>query len=414
MPKQVLVVGGGFAGLSAVNELARQRSAGLDISVRLVDRQEQSVFLPLLPDLISGRVRPRHICYDLAGHCRRHGADFVQADVKKIDLASRQVHTDRGIQHADAIVLAMGCETNWRGEDRLRPHMLELKCVQDGLRIRQRAWELLQSCQASGRQANIIVIGGGYTGFEIASHLAAMLRRRLKTRFSRLHQAVDITIMEIMPNVLHGVDDALRDWSVKAIKHYGVTVRTGMSVTSFLDERTVMLSDGTKVEDALVIWSAGVSPGPAASGLDAPKVRDGRLQVDTHLRLAGCEGVFAAGDVAGAIKPGAEKPLRMGIQFSLVGGRRAARNLAAGLRGQAMETFDPRDLGYLVPLAPGQAAGIVLGCHMRGRVPYALHYAMCLFRSWNWTNRVGAAIDLVRKRNGYELHPAETGETGTG
>jgi NADH dehydrogenase FAD-containing subunit len=76
----------------------------------------------------------------------------------------------------------------------------------------------------------------------------------------------------------------------------------------------------------------------------------------------------------------------------------AARNLAATLAGQTLEEFDPADLGYIVPLAPGRAAGVVLGTHLRGRVPYVLHYVMCVYRSWGLANKAAALLDLLHKR----------------
>ncbi len=399
MSKQVTVIGGGFAGLAAVQELTRRQKAGLDIRIRLVDRQPCSVFLPLLPDLISGRIRPRHLCFDLRSHCRRLGVEFLQQEVRHVDLAGKAIETGAGRSVSDGLVLALGCETNWHGHEHFKGVLPDLKGAAEGVAIRTRAWELVSDCRRRGTRANIIVIGGGYAGFEIASHIAAMLHRRLRVPYSRLNQIADIVILEVMDHVLHGVNDALRDWSVRAIGHYAVRVETKASVQQVVDATTLRLGDGRVVEDALAVWSAGVSAGPVAQELDVPKIREGRLAVEPTLNLPGHSEVFIAGDLAGARHPGQQDPLRMGIQFSLVGGTLAGRNLAATLSGRPMREFNPADLGYIVPLAPGRAAGVVLGVHLRGRLPYLLHYVMCLYRSWGMANRAGAFCDLLRKRD---------------
>jgi NADH dehydrogenase FAD-containing subunit len=107
--------------------------------------------------------------------------------------------------------------------------------------------------------------------------------------------------------------------------------------------------------------------------------------------------VFAAGDVAGPVLPGHDGPLRLAVQFSIAGGRCAARNVLRSTTGEPQRPFRAKDLGYVVPLAPGQAAGVVLGLEMVGRAPSLLHYMMCAARSWAWSDRVGILVDLLRR-----------------
>ena len=180
----------------------------------------------------------------------------------------------------------------------------------------------------------------------------------------------------------------MRDWARELMDGFGVAVRTGVTVDRF-DEGGVTLTDGTRKAPAAVIWGAGVTPGEAVADWESPRTKSGRLKVDEHLRAAGRERVFVAGDLGGPTAGGGGEPLRMGVQFSLMAGRQAAINVLRALHGEPLERFDPRDLGYIVPLAPGAGAGDILGWALHGRVPQMLHYLMCSFRSWGWANRLG-------------------------
>jgi len=389
----ILILGGGFAGLAAVDELWRRERAG--VSVRLIDRLAQSEFSPLLPDMISGRVRAGHVRFPIEPFCRGRGAEFTRAEAKAIDPAAGAVETAAGTFRAEQILVALGCETNYFGDQELPRRTVGLKRVDEGLAIRRRAEAALSS--GTGPAA-LLVVGGGYTGIEAASHLADLCRRRTGLRFARLRTAARILVVEKASDILGSVSPKVRRWARRLLERFSVEVRTETTIEHVGDDGSVVLSDGEEFADAVVVWSPGVTPGPAVAALGGePRVR-GRLVVDEFLRVPGRERIFAAGDVAGAVRPGAEgPPLRMGVQFSLMGGRTAARNVLAARAGREMEAFDPWDPGYIVPLAPGKAAGRIMGLPFRGRLPYGMHYFLCMFRSWGWPNRLGVLGDVLRR-----------------
>ncbi|MFO8007267.1 MAG: FAD-dependent oxidoreductase [Candidatus Brocadiia bacterium] len=393
MHERIIILGGGFAGLAAVGELARRGPPGL--AVHLVDRSEDSEFSPLLPDLISARVSARHMRHPLRPHCERLGARFTQAHVRRIMPDEVAVETDAGRFSADALLICIGCENNYFGDQQARAASIGLKTLEEGLALRRETRRWAERLLA-GAPSPVVVVGGGYTGFEIASHIAYTLRRLTGRTYDELRRACPLLIVDKAPQPLGNVSGSVRDWAVELIAQFGIELRTGCTVERF-EEDGVALSDGTQLPGALVAWAAGVTPGEAVGALEAPKGRRGRLEVDEFLRLPGRERVFAAGDVAAAVRPGDDGPLRMAVQFSLAGGVRAARNALRALAGATLEPFAPPDLGYVVPLAPGKGAGVVMGWEVRGRLPSLLHYAMCSARSWSWKDRFGVLADLLRR-----------------
>ena len=310
MPAEILILGGGYAGLAAAGTLARLRRRGADVRVRLIDRNACSVASPMLPDLISGRVGPDRLRHPLGPHCRRLGVEFVRADVREISVTDRQAATDRGSFRADGMIFCLGCENNYFGDEQMRARAPGLKSIAEALAIRSAAERLVDRARgdAGWRPAHLVVVGGGYTGFETASHLADLARRRVGGSFRRLRRFVRVLVVEKGDSVLRNVSPEVRLWAVRLMRAYGLEVRTGVTVASLEPPRAVALTDGTVLDGAMVVWTAGVSPGPACAALSAPGSRAGRLTVDDRLRLAGAERVFAAGDVAGAVRPGTGQP----------------------------------------------------------------------------------------------------------
>jgi NADH dehydrogenase len=395
---KVTILGGGFAGLAAAAELASHRA---EVSVRLIDRRQANVFWPLLPDVISGRIDTRHLAFPLAGHCRRLGVEFVRATVRSIDPVAARAETDAGTFEADFLLDALGCETNYFGRDDVRLQSIGLKSLREAVAIREAAATLL--ARDGVGPVHLVVVGGGYTGFEVASHLAYLAARLTRLEFRRLGRAARVVVLEKADDVLRNCSPDTRRWSRRLLAGIGVTLHTGVTIERF-EEEAVRLTDGRLLPRARVVWSAGVAPGEASAALSASH-GGGRLHVDRHLRLRGFERTFAAGDVAAPVPPGRHEPLRMGVQFSLSGGRTAAQNILRAADGRELLDFQPLDPGYLVPLAPGRAAGVVMGIEFRGRFPYLLHYFMGTVRSWGFANRCGVLGDLLLRLDGRGVFP---------
>jgi NADH dehydrogenase len=395
----IIVLGGGFAGLAAARELraCRQRH----FSVRLVDRRDASVFAPLLPDVISGLVSPRRLRAPLPPLCRRWGIRFTRAQVRGIDPHGPAVATDAGVIRASRLILCLGCETNYFGSREARERAVGLKSLREAQEIRARVLRLAETLRwpPGGPPARgVLIVGGGYTGIETAGHVALLLHEATGLSARAMRRAAAVTVVERSERVLGGAADHVRRLAAALAHSLGITVRTGCTVHRF-GHGAVTLTDGVQLGAGLVVWAAGVAPGEACDGMGAAKGLAGRLAVDEHLGLVGFPRVFAAGDVAAARPPGAGAPLRMAVQFSLAGGRCAARNALRSLQGREPLVFQPHDPGYVLPLGPGRAAGAVFGRELAGRSASLLHYLMCCARTWQWRDRLGVACDLLRSRS---------------
>lgn len=372
----------------------------------LIDRRRQAEFSPLYPDLISGRVWPRSLTMRLDRFARRCGAHFVQSPVRAV--GDGRVETDQGSFEADAICLTTGCVTNWFGRTQVRRHGFGLKSNAEALRLKRELQRRYEAARDTGRPCRVLVIGGGYTGFETASHAVAQLDRLARRDSWARDVPIRVEILDKAPEVLGMVAPEIRRWAAGLLESIGVRIRTNLSVDRLDEDHNAVLTDGTHISEALVVWTAGVSPGQVTDSIDAPRRAHGRLAVDEALRVEGKEKLFAAGDVAGPLGPEG-RPLRMAVQFSRLAGQQAGRNILAVLSGRAPEPFAPMDPGYVVPLAHNAGAGDILGLRTyHGPLPFYLHYLMCLLRNWTIKKRLLLLADLL------DLHWTERFRRGRG
>ncbi len=370
--KRVLVLGGGYAGLSAAARLARRRPS---LSVELIDARDAHHALPILPDVVGRAFRPRSLRYSLQRAAARFGFTFRCETVRAIHADAPSVKTDQGVCEGDALLVATGTRTSSLGLDFVGDHAYTLDDLEDAERLRHdladRPWQ------------TAVVCGGGYTGVELATAVRRWSRRQGLAR--------RILLADLAPTLCPLLAETFQQYVTRNVESVGISVRTETSVEDAGDD-WVQLSDGERIERALLLWSVGKAAPACVQEMPARKTKQGRLHVDPTLRFG--ERCFAAGDAAAFEHDGA--PLRMSVQFALTQGRHAAKNILRALDGAPLLPFRPYDPGYLVPMANDRACGEVLGCPVYGRIGIALHYLMCIARSVGFGNRRRTFADVVR------------------
>ncbi|MGM0599552.1 MAG: NAD(P)/FAD-dependent oxidoreductase [Candidatus Rifleibacteriota bacterium] len=360
---KIIIIGGGFAGLAAAEYLATSHKTH---QTTLIDKKDSSQFLPMLPDIVGQSLNPEALAYPLKEAAKRWNFDFLQEKVIKIDLREKVVHTESKKIPYDGLIICGGSKTNLSPCKSWVKPPYKLDSIENALEVRK----LVES----STQKRFIVCGGGYTGVELASNIDNFLKKiGLKRK---------VTIVERGSSLCSALPPRQIAFIEKEVRKAGIEVKTQTSMTGF-DGNKVSLSDGTDYDNALALWAAGVCTDDFIRQLSFNKDSQGRLEVDECLQLG--NGVFAAGDAAGFKYK--NKKLRMGVQFSLSEGQKAAENLLRHLDKKALKPFYPLDPGWVVPLANKRGCGTILGVQMFGRIPYFLHMLVCLGRSVGLKNR---------------------------
>jgi NADH dehydrogenase len=348
---QVVIVGGGFAGLAAARRLKN-----VPCEVTIVDRHNHHVFQPLLYQVATAGLSPGDIASPIRWILRKQPRlRVLLATVEHIDSAARQLILDRGERlRYDYLIVAPGATHSYFGHDEWSGAAPGLKTLDDALAMRHR---LLLAFEEAEREPNpvlqrrllsFVIIGGGPTGVEMAGALGEIARQVLRTEFDNVDPAISrILLIEAGPSILPSFPERLRESARVALLRLGIVVRTGQAVTK-VEKGAVWIGD-ERIEAHTIIWAAGVAAAPVGKDLGPNLDRAGRVIVEPDLSVPGHPGVFVAGDLA-SFTHQTGKPLPGVAQVAKQQGKHAAANVARLIAGQQtlpFRYFDPGNMATI-------------------------------------------------------------------
>jgi NADH dehydrogenase len=347
----VVILGGGFGGLSAARQLA-----GAAARITLVDRRNHHLFQPLLYQVATASLAAPSITAPLRQILRRqHNVTVLLDEVTGVDVGHRRVQVTHGELHYDFLVVATGATHSYFGHDEWEPFAPGLKTLEDAFLIRRRVLLAFEHAERetdpARRQAwlNFVVVGGGPTGVELAGTLIELARHTLPGDFRRSDpRRATVRLVEAGPRLLSAYDPALSEKARTQLEHLGVEVHTGVAVTG-IDAEGVKLGE-RRLHARTVLWAAGVAASPVGRMLGAPLDRAGRVQVRPDLSLPAHPEVFVIGDLAAATQSDGN-PVPGVAPAAKQMGARVGRTISARLRGgDDLSAFRYRDDGSLATI----------------------------------------------------------------
>ncbi len=360
-PPRVVVIGGGFGGLSAARALRNVRAR-----VALVDRRNHHVFQPLLYQVATAGLSPGDIASPIRWILRRQRRlTVLLAEVTAVDTAARAVALADGERVPyDYLIVAAGATDAYFGHDEWRRVAPGLKTLEDGLEIRRRVLVAFERAEraadpdAARRLLTFVVIGGGPTGVELAGALAEIARHTLAHEFSSINtRAARVVLLEGGPHVLPAFPPTLRAAAARDLARLGVEVRTGTMVTGI---RPGLVEAGdVRLEAGTVLWAAGVAASPLGRTLGVPVDRTGRVIVAPDLSIPGHPEVFVVGDLAAFVTGHDERGrpvLLPGVaQVAMQEAVHAVRTIERAIAGRPPQPFHYRDLGNMATIGRASA-----------------------------------------------------------
>lgn len=353
----VVIIGGGFGGLSAARVLA-----GREVRVTLLDRRNHHVFQPLLYQVATATLSPGDIASPIRWILRRaRNTSVLLGEVKAVDVARRRIElTDGSSLDYDYLIVATGASHAYFGHDEWAPWAPGLKTLDDALEIRRRilvAFERAERETDPDRQRELLtfaLVGGGPTGVELAGTLAEIARRTLRDEFRAIDTAsTRIVLIEAGDTILATFPEELRDAARRSLARLNVEVRERTRVTG-IDAHGVWLGE-ERIVAGTVVWAAGVTACPVVRTLGAPMDRAGRVLVRPDLTLPDHPEVFVVGDAAVLAGPSGT-PLPGVAQVAIQGAAYAARTILARVRGAAPPPpFSYRNKGNMAIVGRGSA-----------------------------------------------------------
>jgi NADH dehydrogenase len=405
-PHRVVVVGGGFAGLRAVRSLR-----GAQVEVTLVDRQNFTLFQPLVYQVATGALSPAEIAAPLRSILRKQrNARVVLAEVTGFDLEHREVVLEqlpnRGGSTTlgyDTLIVAGGSRYNYFGHDEWRADAPELKSLAGALDIRSRILSAFEAAEIEPdeqlRQAwlTFVVVGAGPTGVEMAGQIAELARDVVRADFrSADTRAARVLLVEASDRVLMNFPDSLSRKATYALERLGVTPLLSHTVVDVASDSVAIRGPGGEVVQTparTAIWAAGVTASELAARLaeaaGAEVDRSGRVTVAPDLSLPGHPEVLALGDMVRVrADDGTIVPLPGLAPVALQQGLYAARLVRGRLSGSAIKPFHYVDKGDLATIGRSKAVADVKGLHLSGLTAWVTWLIVHLFYLIGFQNRL--------------------------
>jgi NADH dehydrogenase len=391
----VVIIGGGFGGLSAARHLARA-----PVRLTLIDRRNFHLFQPLLYQVATGGLSPANIASPLRDVLKKQkNARVLLAEATGIDPVNHQLILSDSRLDYDLLIVAAGSRPSYFGHDEWEQTAPGLKTLEDATAIRRR---VLVAFEAAERETDpvarqewltFVIIGGGPTGVEMAGAVGELARYTLRRNFRSIDPAqARILLLEGADRVLPPYPPSLSAKAVKALNRLGVVVRTRNIVTG-IEPEAVTIKEGDRTERLAthtILWTAGVQGSPLGRALGqatgAAVDRSGRVQVQADLSLPGHPEIFVIGDLAAA-PPGT--PQWPGVaQVAMQQGRYVARLIQQRLRGQAQAPFRYRDLGSLATIGRNAAVADFGRLRFSGFFAWLLWLFIHLINLVAFSNRV--------------------------
>ncbi len=397
---RVVVVGGGFAGLSAAMELADMR-----VDVTLIDRRNHHTFQPLLYEVALAVLSPADIAQPIRHILsKKRNIEVLMDEVVNLEPEQRRIILHSGAElEYDYLILGPGSTHSYFGHDDWAQNAPGLKTVEDAIEIRRRvllAFELAERemVETGVHPAlNFVVIGGGPTGVELAGAISDISKLYMRHDFRHIDPSkARVILIEGSPRILATYPEDLSKKAVEQLAHLGVEVHTGQSV---MDVQPGYVMVGGKRLDAVVtLWAAGVQASPLGKMLGVPTDRRGCAMVDIYLNPPGHPEIFVCGDLAHVEENGRQVP---GVaQPAMQMGRHATKMIGQDMAGKPRTRFHYFDKGDMATIGRRAAVADVrwpIKAHWSGTLAWlswaSVHLfflvgfrnRFAVFSSWAWT-----------------------------
>lgn len=353
---QVVVIGAGFAGLTAVKRL---RKANVEITI--VDRQNHHLFQPLLYQVATAALSPGDIAFPIRAVFERDkNVRTLLAEAREISLDGKRVLLDEGELDYDYLIVATGARHSYFGRDEWANHAPGLKSLRDALAIRRKIFLAFERAEREQdpkkREAllTFVVIGGGPTGVELGGAIAEIARQVLIEDFRAIDPSDSrVILVEAGPRILAAYDEELSAKAERSLRNLGCWVWTNKMVTD-VGADYVELGE-QRLDSCTVLWAAGVQASRLGKMLDPNADRAGRVHVAEDLSLPGRSEVFVCGDLA-LFAHGLDRPVPGVAPAAMQQGEHAAKNILCALHDQPSEPFRYNDKGMLATI--GRAAAV--------------------------------------------------------
>ncbi len=387
---RVVIIGGGFAGVKLAGKLRNK-----EFEVVLIDRHNFHQFQPLYYQVATAGLEPSSIAFPMRKAFQKYKhSHFRMAEFLRVIPETNEIETNIGNISYNYLVLAIGADTNYFGREDMQRSGLPMKSVGEALRIRNTILENFERALNTDDDLeqrelmNIVIVGGGATGVELAGALAEMKRFVLPKDYPEMDfNKMGIYLVEAGNRLLSVMSVKSSAIVEEYLKKMGVSVHTSTRVISF-DSKRIKTDKGDEIPAELVLWTAGISV-PNVAGIDkAEKGRGGRISVNRFNQVLPYDNIFALGDMAMMTEPKYPNGHPQVAPPAIQQASHLAENLQRKLKGKGMLEFSYVHKGSLATVGRNRAVAELGKIHIRGFIAWVFWLFVHLMSIVGSKNRV--------------------------
>jgi NADH dehydrogenase len=379
---RIVIVGGGFAGMTTVERLERLFGADPTVSLTLVSDSNSLLFTPMLAEVAGGSLEPTHICTPLRTSLRRtqvvYGqVEHIDVEQKRLLLAAEAPSSQRSEVLFDHLVLAVGSVSNYLGLPGIEETAFDFKSLTDAIRIRGHVLDLLELADREPDPAQrramltFVVAGAGFAGAELAGALNDFVRGALFSYPNLVPDDVQVIVVHSRDHILPELSRSLAQYALERMKARGVTFKLNTRLVE-AQEGVVRLRPQEEIRAETLIWTAGVKPHSLVQALAAAHDPRGAIIVDQHLAVPGLAGIWALGDCALVTDAKTGKPCPPTAQFAQREADTLAHNIHASIHHRPLRPFHFDALGLLCVVGYQTACAEIKGLRFSGFLAWIL------------------------------------------
>lgn len=419
MKQKILIIGAGFAGVQLATNLDEDL-----FDILLIDKVNHHQFQPLFYQVATSQIEPSTISFPIRYIFRnKTNIQIRLAEVTGINASQNTVSTTIGEFGYDILIIAMGCRTNFFGNEEIQKHALTLKSTYEAITIRNHILQIFEDVISAPEDKkeellNLVIVGAGATGVELSGAFAEIKKHVLPRDYPKIDfSRFNIYLIEGSKHTLNNMSDKSKYTSEKYLRKMGVNILTETFVKNY-DGSVLSLSNGGSIRTKTVIWAAGVTANSINGLPEGSIVFGNRIKVDRTNKVQGSENIYAIGDICYMETPLYPKGHPQVANVAINQAKRLAKNLKHIIQGKKTIEYEYRDLGAMATIGTNKAVVDLKSFKLKGYLAWGiwmfLHLMLILsvknkliiFINWAWayiTKDSSLRLILVPDKNSKHL-----------
>jgi len=395
--QRIVIVGGGFAGLNLAKRLIKT-----NYQVVLIDKNNYHQFQPLFYQVAMSGLEPSSIVFPLRKMFQKHKNVYIRvAEVTEIETEKQYIHTELGNLSYDHLVLAIGADTNFFGNEHIAKKAIPMKSVSEALYLRNMILDdfekALVTTDFEQRQKliDIVIVGGGPTGVEVSGALAEMKKYILPKDYPEMNcDEIEIHLLQGGDSLLKGMSENASKSALKYLQELGVNVQLNTRVTDY-DGEFVYVKGGEKIPTKKVIWAAGITGNPMKGLPESARCWGNRLRVNRLNQVNPYQNIYAIGDICYMEEPDYPQGHPQVAQVAIQQGKNLSKNFKLMEKNKPVKEFSYKDLGSMATIGRNLAVVDLPSWKMNGLFAWFIWLFVHLFQLMGVKNRLFVFINWV-------------------